>query len=135
MAAASLFIVFTTEMTATNQALRVALDGFNTKAMQCPLLEMPRPPRSMRLIAGIVAGTTPTPFHRSANTGPLPAVVPATSPDRCCGATRMELVRNMQIESNSAQWWPELAQIGAFCAAVAGLGSAFTQTVSCALKS
>ncbi len=45
MAAASLFIVFTTEMTATNQALRVALDGFNTKAMQCPLLEMTRPAR------------------------------------------------------------------------------------------
>ena len=84
IAAASLFIVFTTEMTARISGPG-SLEGcgFNTRTVPCPLLGMTAPPGSKRLIAGVVAGTTPTPFHRPANTGALPAVVPVTSPDRC----------------------------------------------------
>ncbi len=33
------------------------------------------------MIAGVVAGTTPAPFYRPANTGPLPAAARAICPN------------------------------------------------------
>ena len=83
-ATASLFIVFTIDMTAKNQTGRVCWrdDGFKARTVPRPLLGMTTPRRTKRLIAGVVAGTTPTPFHHPANTGSLPAVVPVTVPAR-----------------------------------------------------
>ncbi len=111
-----LFITFTTDMTAKNQTFRAASEGFNPKTILRPFLGMATPPRTERLIAAVVAGSTPTPFHHPANTGSLPAVVPAISPDQCWANAGLLIgLSSHEIGQKHAKWIE-------FCVRVARIG-------------